>query len=136
MRDEASLVGWELRGHNRMLCIASVESPFMKQVCKGALPVPALTLMASSAMAKGSALENLTVVLMLQSSGGSLEEGRAAGCRSAALCCSCWAAAAALLKWSDASSACRLKLLLKSCSICSQTCCCHWGKERYRWTYC
>ena len=52
------------------------------------IPVPALTHAASSANAKGSGLENLTAVLMLQSSGGSEEEGRAAGCWSAAFCCS------------------------------------------------
>ena len=52
------------------------------------IPVPALTHVASSANAKGSGLENLTAVLMLQSSGGSEEEGRAAGCWSAAFCCS------------------------------------------------
>ena len=83
------------------------------------LPVPASTVMASSAMAKGSGLENLTADFMLQSKGGSLEEGRAAGCESAAFCCSCRAAAAALLKWSEASSACRLKPLLNSRSICT-----------------
>ncbi len=80
------------------------------------IPVPALTHAASSANAKGSGLENLTAVLMLQSSGGSEEEVRAAGCWSAAFCCSWSAAAAALLKWSEASSACRLKPLLNSCS--------------------
>ena len=69
-------------------------------------------------MANGSGLENLTAVLMLQSSGGSVEEGSEVGCCSVALCCA--AAAADFWKWSAASSACRENVLLNSFSSCRQ----------------
>lgn len=71
---------------------------------------------ASSARAKGSELENLTRVLRLQSKGAWLEEGRAVASSGP-----CKAAAGAFLKWPAMSSACRLKLLLKSSSSCKQS---------------